>query len=111
MYSFLLSSCLLGTQQVTHRGNKEGREELLVVLLSHIQILRVTMRRLKGTGNITSSMKKEFTTVLGVQLLFTSLPLNLTLVMVGLLSLRVYLVPSIAQLMLREPIIEMPLSF
>ncbi|XLS51703.1 hypothetical protein HN51_012380, partial [Arachis hypogaea] len=32
------------TQQVTHRGNKEGREELLVVLLSHIQILRVTMR-------------------------------------------------------------------
>ncbi|XLT87070.1 hypothetical protein HN873_008823, partial [Arachis hypogaea] len=33
------------TQQVTHRGNKEGREELLVVLLSHIQILRVTMRR------------------------------------------------------------------
>ncbi|XLR35395.1 hypothetical protein S83_063295 [Arachis hypogaea] len=34
-----------GTQQVAHRGNKEGREELLVVLLSHIQILRVTIRR------------------------------------------------------------------
>ncbi|XLU27706.1 hypothetical protein S245_063772, partial [Arachis hypogaea] len=33
-----------GTQQVAHRGNKEGREELLVVLLSHIQILRVTIR-------------------------------------------------------------------
>ncbi|XLR65580.1 hypothetical protein S83_016252, partial [Arachis hypogaea] len=52
---------------------------------------------IEGYWNITSSMKKEFTTVLGVQLLFTSLPLNLTLVMVGLLSLRVYLVPSIAQ--------------
>ncbi|XLT24300.1 hypothetical protein HN873_055592, partial [Arachis hypogaea] len=42
-------------------------------------------------------MKKGFTTVLGVQLLFIGLPLNFTLVMVGLLSLRVYMVPSIAQ--------------
>ncbi|KAL4306401.1 hypothetical protein AHAS_Ahas16G0174600 [Arachis hypogaea] len=41
-------------------------------------------------------MKKGFTTVLGVQLLFIGLPLNFTLVMVGLLSLRVYMVPSIA---------------
>ncbi|XLR19350.1 hypothetical protein HN51_066037, partial [Arachis hypogaea] len=38
------SKGLRGTQQVTHRGNKEGREELLVVLLSHIQILRVTIK-------------------------------------------------------------------
>lgn len=45
--------------------------------------------------NITSFMKKEFTTALAVELLFTSLLPNLILVVVGLLSLRVSLVPSI----------------
>ncbi|QHO07728.1 ABC transporter G family member [Arachis hypogaea] len=41
-----------GTQQVTHRGNKEGREELLVVLLSHIQILRVTIKRVNRVSRL-----------------------------------------------------------
>lgn len=45
--------------------------------------------------NITSFMKKEFTTVLAVGLLFTSLQPSLILVVVGLLSLRVFPVPSI----------------
>jgi len=44
---------------------------------------------------MTDFMKKEFTTVLAVELLFTSLQPSLILVVAGLLSSRVFLGPSI----------------
>ncbi|XP_020976427.1 uncharacterized protein LOC107638910 isoform X5 [Arachis ipaensis] len=47
VYLFIFSELLLILLRVAMLfWNKEGREELLVVLLSHIQILRVTMRSL-----------------------------------------------------------------